>query len=186
MERRIQFAGFDGSAGLSNRAHDDSTTVRDIRFARGKHMIRPSLVLIALLVAPVTTLAQTASSQPSPRPNPLNTAPQEIPLWEGQAPGALGSEDVDRPTLTIYRAARAATGTGVVVAPGGGYGALAMDYEGRQVAAYFNAMGVSAFVLKYRLGPRYHHPSSSAMRSGRCGSCARARRSTASTPIASA
>jgi len=107
------------------------------------------------------TIVSTATAQPAPAPparNALNAAPQEIPLWEGQAPGALGTEDVDRPTLTIYRAARAATGTGVVVAPGGGYGALAMDHEGRQVAAYFNAMGVSAFVLKYRLGPKYRHP----------------------------
>jgi acetyl esterase/lipase len=84
--------------------------------------------------------------------------PQEIPLWEGPAPGALGDADADKPTLTIYRAARGALGTGVVVAPGGGYGALAMDHEGRQVAAFFNAMGVSAFVLKYRLGPKYRHP----------------------------
>ena len=53
---------------------------------------------------------------------------------------------------------RGATGTAVVVAPGGGYAALAMDHEGRQVASWFNAMGVTAFVLKYRLGPRYHHP----------------------------
>ena len=107
------------------------------------------------------TIVTTATAQPAPTPparNALNAAPQEIPLWEGQAPGALGTEDVDRPTLTIYRAARGATGTGVVVAPGGGYGALAMDHEGRQVAAYFNAMGVSAFVLKYRLGPKYRHP----------------------------
>jgi acetyl esterase/lipase len=81
-----------------------------------------------------------------------------VPLWEGAAPGALGNEAADRPTLTIHRAARAATATGVVVAPGGAYGGLAMDHEGRQVAAYFNAMGVSAFVLKYRLGPRYRHP----------------------------
>lgn len=88
----------------------------------------------------------------------LNSTPQEIPLWEGKAPGALGDTDADRPTITVYRAARAPNGTGVVVAPGGGYGALAMDHEGRQVAAYFNAMGVAAFVLKYRLGPRYHHP----------------------------
>ena len=44
------------------------------------------------------------------------------------------------------------------MAPGGGYGNLAMDHEGRQVASWFNAMGVTAFVLKYRLGPRYHHP----------------------------
>ena len=49
-------------------------------------------------------------------------------------------------------------GTGVVVAPGGGYTTLAMDHEGRQVASWFNAMGISAFVLKYRLGPKYHHP----------------------------
>ena len=86
------------------------------------------------------------------------TPPQEIPLWEGAAPGALGDTDADKPTITFYRANRNANGTAVVVAPGGGYGGLAMDHEGRQVAAYFNAMGVTAFVLKYRLGPRYRHP----------------------------
>ena len=121
-------------------------------------MRRPLNFLIALLLIPVSLAAQTAPAQPPARPNPLNAAPQEIPLWDGQAPGALGTEDADRPTLTIYRASRGATGTGVVVAPGGGYGALAMDHEGRQVAAYFNAMGIAAFVLKYRLGPKYHHP----------------------------
>ena len=120
-------------------------------------MRRPLSFLIALLI-PVSLAAQTPPAQAPARPNPLNAAPQEIPLWDGQAPGALGTEDADRPTLTIYRASRGGTGTGVVVAPGGGYGALAMDHEGRQVAAYFNAMGVAAFVLKYRLGPKYHHP----------------------------
>ena len=85
-------------------------------------------------------------------------APREVLLWPGGAPGALGTEDSDKPSLTIYPAARTPVPTGVVVAPGGGYGALASDHEGRQVAAYFNAMGVSAFVLRYRLGPRYRHP----------------------------
>jgi acetyl esterase/lipase len=88
----------------------------------------------------------------------LNMTPEEVPLWPNGAPAALGTEDADKPTLTVYRAARGANGTAVVVAPGGGYGALAMDHEGRQVVAYFNAMGVTAFVLKYRLGPKYHHP----------------------------
>lgn len=101
----------------------------------------------------------TATAQPPAKPNLLNAPPQEIPLWEQGAPGALGDAEADKPTLTIYRANRGATGTGIIVAPGGGYGALAMDHEGRQVAALFNAMGVSAFVLKYRLGPRYHHPT---------------------------
>jgi acetyl esterase/lipase len=82
----------------------------------------------------------------------------EAPLWEQGAPGALGDADTDRPTLTFYPPARAATGTAVIVAPGGGYTNLAMDHEGRQVAAWLNAMGVTAFILKYRLGPRYHHP----------------------------
>ena len=82
----------------------------------------------------------------------------ETPLWEHGAPGALGDADADRPTLTFYPPARAATETAVIVAPGGGYGNLAMDHEGRQVAAWLNAMGVTAFILKYRLGPRYHHP----------------------------
>jgi acetyl esterase/lipase len=101
-----------------------------------------------------------SSPQPAapPAARSLNTLPQEIPLWDGGAPGALGTEEADRPTLTIYRAPRVASGTGVIVAPGGGYGVLAMDHEGRQVAYWFNAMGVSAFVLKYRLGPKYHHP----------------------------
>jgi len=107
-----------------------------------------------------------AAAQTPPAPAPagrgaqpgLNMVPEEIPLWEGGAPGALGTTDADKPTLTIYRASRRATGTAVVVAPGGGYQNLAMDHEGRQVAAFFNSMGVSAFVLKYRLGPKYHHP----------------------------
>jgi acetyl esterase/lipase len=79
-------------------------------------------------------------------------------LWPAGAPGSLGDTPADQPALTIYRAARASVGTGVVVAPGGSYGGLAADHEGRQVAAYLNAMGVSAFVLRYRLGPRYRHP----------------------------
>jgi acetyl esterase/lipase len=89
----------------------------------------------------------------------LAQTPETIPLWENRAPGALGDADADRPTLTVFRATgRQNGGTSVIVAPGGGYVNLSMDKEGRQVASWFNAMGVTAFVLKYRLGPRYHHP----------------------------
>jgi acetyl esterase/lipase len=83
--------------------------------------------------------------------------PTTFPLWASGAPGALGHEDDDVPTLTYYPAMHGAP-TAVIVAPGGGYGALAMNHEGWQVAYWLNAVGVSAFVLKYRLGPRYHHP----------------------------
>jgi acetyl esterase/lipase len=80
-------------------------------------------------------------------------------LYPDGAPGALGTDDKDKPSLTRYLpdAARA-NGTAVIVCPGGGYGALAMDHEGSQIAAYLNNLGIAAFVLKYRLGPRYHHP----------------------------
>jgi len=84
---------------------------------------------------------------------------QEVrPLWPGAAPGALGDSDEDKPTLTIRLAKDNPKGSAVVVCPGGAYGMLAVDHEGRQIAEWLNARGVSAFILKYRLGPRYHHP----------------------------
>lgn len=90
------------------------------------------------------------------RPNP-NVEPETMLLWPDGAPGALGHDDSDRPTLTLYRA-RQPSGASIIVCPGGGYGALASNHEGRQVANLLNAAGVTAFVLKYRLGPRYRHP----------------------------
>jgi acetyl esterase/lipase len=80
-------------------------------------------------------------------------------LWPGGAPGAQGMADVDQPTLTVYLPSGVnATKTGVVVAPGGGYQHLSMTKEGSDIAHWLNERGVAAFVLKYRLGPRYHNP----------------------------
>jgi len=104
----------------------------------------------AALIALMATVlpAQTASNGPQPQP-----------LWPKGAPGALGAADEDIPTLTAYLPPAAeATGTAVIVAPGGGYVHLSMDKEGEQIAHWLNSIGVAAFVLKYRLGPRYHHP----------------------------
>ncbi len=78
-------------------------------------------------------------------------------LWPEGAPGALGDSDADKPALTFYLASNP-NGAAVLVCPGGGYGGLAMDHEGKQIGEWFNSFGVSAFVLKYRLGPKYHHP----------------------------
>jgi acetyl esterase/lipase len=86
-------------------------------------------------------------------------APKPDLLWPDGAPGAQGSEDIDKPTLTPFLVpADRATGTAVVVCPGGGYAHLATDKEGNDIARWWNSIGVSAFVLKYRLGPKYHHP----------------------------
>jgi len=89
---------------------------------------------------------------------PINMAKPEL-LWPDGAPGALGTADTDKPSLTPYLVPEGrGTGTAVVVCPGGGYAHLASDHEGVQVAQWLNSLGVSAFVLQYRLGPRYHHP----------------------------
>jgi len=80
-----------------------------------------------------------------------------VELWPEGAPRAVGDLDIDRPQLTIHLpSSDTATGVGVIVNPGGGYRKLASDHEGLQVARWLNRRGVAAFVLRYRLGERYH------------------------------
>jgi len=81
-------------------------------------------------------------------------------LWPNGAPGAVGDEEADRPSLTIYAAPEdKANGAGILICPGGGYGFLAVDHEGVQIAEWMNSLGVTAGVLRYRISPRYHHPA---------------------------
>jgi acetyl esterase/lipase len=111
-------------------------------------------------VAGVIMLALVAVGQ--------RAAAQTIRIWPGVAPGSehwtqheqtytdtpIGTViiDVVTPTLTAYLPPREkATGTGVIVAPGGGFVALAMDHEGTRVARWLQQHGIAAFVLKYRL-----------------------------------
>jgi acetyl esterase/lipase len=84
---------------------------------------------------------------------------QTLPLWAGPAPGSLGTDDSDIPAITVSLPRTMAVNTpAMIVCPGGGYVNLASNHEGRQVASYLNSLGLAAFVLRYRLGPRYHHP----------------------------
>ncbi|HSH93065.1 MAG TPA: alpha/beta hydrolase [Roseimicrobium sp.] len=110
-----------------------------------------SLIAVAALSA-FALFATPSVSQAQPR--------EPFPLWPEGAPGALGTADKDIPTLTPYFAnAAKATGAAMVICPGGGYGGLA-PHEGRDYAMWLNEQGISAFVLKYRLGPGgYKHPA---------------------------
>src|SRR5438132_581010 len=86
--------------------------------------------------------------------------PRVILLWPQGAPGAVGNEEKDKPSLTAYLPpADKANGTAVVICPGGGYGFLAVDHEGKQIAEWLNSIGVAGFMLQYRIAPRYHHPA---------------------------
>jgi len=80
-------------------------------------------------------------------------------LWPDGAPGALGKEPKDIPTLTPFLPAPAkATGAAMVVCAGGAYGMLA-SYEGDDYARWLNDQGIAGYVLKYRLGSAgYRHP----------------------------
>src|SRR4051812_35204317 len=102
-------------------------------------LLLPLLVLLSLVTVTATV--------------PAFADPAKIPLWPDGAPGAQGQEDKDQPFVEAWLAAKAkANGAAFVVCPGGGYGGLAADHEGTQVAKWFNGLGVSAFVLHYRLG----------------------------------
>ncbi|OUU89019.1 MAG: hypothetical protein CBC36_04130 [Verrucomicrobiaceae bacterium TMED76] len=71
------------------------------------------------------------------------------------ASGKMRIAYVDNPTLTVYRASEEkANGTGVIICPGGGYNILAWTHEGTEIAEWFNSIGVSAFILKYRVPRR--------------------------------
>lgn len=109
-----------------------------------------SLLTLCLLISFTTGWAQNAP--------PANQPPVQ-PLWPNGAPGAKGNQPEDVPSFQYYPApADKATGAALVVCPGGGYGSLAR-HEGHDVAVWLNSIGVTAIVLKYRLGPRYNHPA---------------------------
>lgn len=101
----------------------------------------------------------------------------EIPLWPDGAPGSeeftvneevvyrtTGIVDraiynVTEPTLRIYLPSKnKATGTSVIICPGGGFRYLAIDKGGYEIAEWLNTLGVAGFVLKYRTVPPFDHP----------------------------
>ena len=116
-----------------------------------------TLVLFAILGAVVVpaSAAETAAE----------TAPEVLRLWDGDAPHAGGAEPIDVPTLHLYRVESKEPTAGIIIYPGGGYGHLAMDHEGAQIAAGFNSLGMTAAVCVYRHrggggngGKGYGHP----------------------------
>jgi acetyl esterase/lipase len=82
-----------------------------------------------------------------------------LKLWKDGAPGTPKTSAADEPVLLVSKPSSNANSTGIIVIPGGGYGGLAMDHEGAQIAEWLNSLGVTAFVLKYRMhGTGHMHP----------------------------
>lgn len=123
-----------------------------------------SVLLVAALL-PVALAAQT--SKPKPNVAPDSAVGTVIPagytsierLWPGRAPGAIGDAFDDIPILYTYPATGPGPHAAVIVLPGGGYNHLVTEKEGAVEARWLNAHGMSAYVLLYRLSPRYLYPA---------------------------
>ncbi|WP_066092642.1 alpha/beta hydrolase [Xanthomonas massiliensis] len=101
--------------------------------------------VLALAVAAVASLAPRARADAD-----AGLGIVAMPLYPDQPDG---------PRLTVFTpAATRGNGTAVIIAPGGGYTALATNHEGRQAADWFAAHGIVAFVLEYRLGAEHPFP----------------------------
>lgn len=116
------------------------------------------LVLLDLSPSPLRAAAPAAPAVPMATGDSIG--PDEIRLWPDGAPGALGQRPQDTPTLTPYLPEPSKrNGASVVVLPGGGYSGLAA-HEGKGYAEWFASQGITAYVLKYRLGSSgYRHPA---------------------------
>ncbi len=119
-----------------------------------------------LAVAAVCLCAASVAQTPVAAPaNNVPAADLALPhgeieyLWPAGAPGAVGSEEQDKPHLEIFGASGPGQHTAVVVCPGGGYKNLAYEKEGTRIAEWLNLRGITAFVLTYRLSPRYYYPA---------------------------
>lgn len=114
---------------------------------------RAALMLLGLCSA--SALAQTTAADREPLDPALGIT--TIRLWNGPAPGAKGDAEPDTPTLTVLQPTHP-NGTAVIIAPGGAYLHLAANLEGRQPGDRLAALGITVFILKYRLGPTYLYP----------------------------
>jgi acetyl esterase/lipase len=123
------------------------------------------LLLVSSLLLPVP-----ASARPAAQPR----SPEVVRIWPGAAPGSEDWKDAEEsadvtlpnvgkihvitnvtvPTVTVFRpVAGTATGTAMVVLPGGSFRALAWDVDGLETARWLARHGITAFLLKYRVRP---------------------------------
>ncbi len=105
----------------------------------------------------VMLASRIGAAQTTTEPTTLPSEPA-MRLWDQNAPGAEGSADADIPTLTPFHVLdQKVPVAAFIVCPGGAYQHLS-PREGPPIARWLNTLGISAFVLKYRIGPKYHHP----------------------------
>lgn len=120
----------------------------------------PNALLAAMAILTSSSGPTAFAQAPAPQQSELVRQKIEVyRLWADRAPGAQSDLEDETPTLTVLRPQGGRTnGTAVVIAPGGAYIGLAGMLEGIEPAAWFTARGVTAFILKYRVGPKARLP----------------------------
>jgi acetyl esterase/lipase len=114
--------------------------------------------LVVFFAGAVSLSAHAQAAPGSKTVPPKDYASIEM-LWpEGQVPGANGTAYDDAPRLYCYPAQGPGLHAAVVVIPGGGYSSLVMGKEGELEAKWLNQHGISAYVLQYRISPKYFYP----------------------------
>ncbi len=133
---------------------------------RSRRRLQSQVVTVAIVTLIACQTGQTATAQEHP----------EVKIWPNGLPAGAAAFDadkakelieatktdpkgyirfVDTPSITVYQApAESANGSAVVICPGGGYNLLAWQHEGIELAEWFNSIGVTAFILKYRVPRR--------------------------------
>jgi acetyl esterase/lipase len=109
------------------------------------------LLFLGLLAVTIASAARAQAGLPEPvYLYPTAAYPQG-------APGALGTDEADKPRMYPFLPKKRSTSAAVLVIPGGGYEHVAIGHEGFQIAAWLNVQGMPAFVLDYRVKP-YRYP----------------------------
>jgi len=115
-------------------------------------MLMSILALLGCGGQAVAGNAETVKLWPKGPPGSISAMQAET--TGNQPPFGYVTRNVSDPTLTVFRAdPKIANGTAVIVAPGGGFHILSVDNEGDGVARWLNSLGITAFVLHYRLLP---------------------------------
>jgi len=161
--------------------HDAGTILAWIRSRRARlKRIGSSLISVLLAFGVTSAAAQTEIKKVS-RPMVWEPGPEgsQVPLWpeglaiqrpESDKPEEVGNgsrlvagrpwtwaSNVSRPTMTIYPPKGRKTRAAILVLPGGGYAAVAMDLEGTEICDWITQQGMTCIVLKYRVPQAWHH-----------------------------
>src|SRR5882757_1473028 len=134
--------------------------------SRNQNLIK----LFLTLLLGISLISCNQNKKPrQPKAQELSIEHKELPIWSKSIPDSgliTGSEtyddgmvrNVSNPTITIYSPKGENTGAAIVVLPGGGYRALAIDLEGSEICEWLSSIGVTGILLKYRVpnsGPHY-------------------------------